>query len=66
MCSPGCPGIPSVDQASLELRNPPASASQMLGLKVPGHHHLARITIPVMIHHNQKQVEKERAYLVYL
>ena len=32
--SPGCPGTNSVDQAGLELRNPPASASQMLGLKV--------------------------------
>jgi hypothetical protein len=34
LCSPGCPGTQSVDQAGLELRNPPASASQMLGLKV--------------------------------
>jgi hypothetical protein len=33
-CSPGCPGTHSVDQAALELRNPSASASQMLGLKV--------------------------------
>jgi hypothetical protein len=32
-CSPGCPGTHSVDQAGLELRNPPASASQVLGLK---------------------------------
>jgi hypothetical protein len=31
--SPGRPGIHSVDQAVLELRNPPASASQVLGLK---------------------------------
>ena len=31
--SPGCPGIHSVDQAGLELRNPPASASWVLGLK---------------------------------
>ena len=30
----GCPGTHSVDQAGLELRNPPASASQVLGLKV--------------------------------
>ncbi|GAB1286772.1 Tau-tubulin kinase 2 [Apodemus speciosus] len=29
-----CPGTHSVDQAGLELRNPPASASQVLGLKV--------------------------------
>jgi hypothetical protein len=32
--SPGCPGIHSVDQAGLELRNLPASDSQVLGLKV--------------------------------
>ena len=29
----GCPGTHSVDQAGLELRNPTASASQVLGLK---------------------------------
>jgi hypothetical protein len=34
LCSPGCPGIHFVDQAGLELRNPPASASRVLGLKV--------------------------------
>jgi hypothetical protein len=33
LCSPGCPGAHFVDQASLELRNLPASASQVLGLK---------------------------------
>jgi len=33
VCSPGCPGTHSIDQAGLELRNPPASASQVLGLK---------------------------------
>jgi hypothetical protein len=32
--SPYCPGTHFVDQAGLELRNLPASASQMLGLKV--------------------------------
>jgi hypothetical protein len=31
--SPGCPGTCSVDQAGLELRDLPASASQVLGLK---------------------------------
>jgi hypothetical protein len=31
--SPGCPGTHFVDQAGLELRNLPASASQLLGLK---------------------------------
>jgi hypothetical protein len=33
LCSPGCPGTHFVDQAGLELRHPPASASQVLGLK---------------------------------
>jgi hypothetical protein len=31
--NPGCPGTHSADQAGLELRHPPASASQVLGLK---------------------------------
>jgi hypothetical protein len=30
---PGCPGTHFVDQAGLELRNPPASACRVLGLK---------------------------------
>jgi hypothetical protein len=34
LCCSGCPGTHSVDQAGLELRNSPASASQVLGLKV--------------------------------
>jgi hypothetical protein len=34
LCSPGCPGTHSVDQAGLKLRDLPASASQVLGLKV--------------------------------
>jgi hypothetical protein len=33
LCSPGCPGIHFVDQAGLQLRNSPVSASQVLGLK---------------------------------
>jgi hypothetical protein len=33
MYSPGCPGTHFVDQAGLELRNLPASAFQVLGLK---------------------------------
>jgi hypothetical protein len=33
LCSPGYPGTHFVDQAGLELRNPPASASRVLGLK---------------------------------
>ena len=31
--SPGCPGTHFVDQAGLELRNSPASASRVLELK---------------------------------
>ena len=34
LCIPGCPVTHFVDQVGLELRNPPASASQVLGLKV--------------------------------
>jgi hypothetical protein len=33
LCSPSCPGTHSVDQTGLKLRNTPASASQVLGLK---------------------------------
>jgi hypothetical protein len=33
LCIPGCPATHFVDQAGLELRNPPASASQVLGFK---------------------------------
>jgi hypothetical protein len=33
LCSPGCPGTHSVDQAGLELRDLPAYAFQVLGLK---------------------------------
>jgi hypothetical protein len=33
LCGPGCPGTHFVDQAGLELRNPLASASRVLGLK---------------------------------
>jgi hypothetical protein len=33
LCNSNCPGTPSVEQADLKLRNPPASASQVLRLK---------------------------------
>jgi hypothetical protein len=33
LCSPGYLGTHAVDQAGPELRNPPASATQVLGLK---------------------------------
>ena len=34
LCSPNCPGTPYVDQTDLELRDLPASVSQVLRLKV--------------------------------
>ena len=34
LCNFGQPGTLSVDQAGLELRDPPASAFQVLGIKV--------------------------------
>jgi hypothetical protein len=37
LCSPGCPGTDFVDQAGLELRNLPASAS-CAGIKGVRHH----------------------------
>ena len=50
LCSPGCPGTHFVDQAGLEIRNLPASASQVLGLKActttPGqNYHFKRVFI---------------------
>jgi hypothetical protein len=33
LCSPGCPSTHFVDQVCPKLRNPPASVSQVLGLK---------------------------------
>jgi hypothetical protein len=50
VCSPGCPGTHFVDQAGLELRNLPASASQMLGLK-------ACATTPGNIFNNKVQAK---------
>jgi hypothetical protein len=41
--SRGCPGTHSVDQAGLELRNPPASASQVKGIKGVRHHCPAKV-----------------------
>jgi hypothetical protein len=38
LCSPGCPGTHFVDHDGLELRNPPASASQVMELKACAPH----------------------------
>ena len=43
LCSSGCPRTHSVDQAGLEFRNPPASASQGVGVKGVSHH--ARLVV---------------------
>jgi hypothetical protein len=56
LCSPGCPGTHFVDQAGLELRNPPASASQVLGLKAcMRHYHPAYFAF-------YKEIEKSLLY----
>ena len=44
LCSPGCPGTLSVDQAGLKLRAPPASAS-LLSAGMDGEHLLPWQTI---------------------
>jgi hypothetical protein len=49
LCNSGCLGTHSVDQAGLELRDPPASASQVLGLKVCATTPLATVSICVLI-----------------
>ena len=41
--SPGCPGTRSIDQAGLNFRNPPASASQSAGIRGVYHHCLAAL-----------------------
>jgi hypothetical protein len=50
LCSPGCPGTHTVDQAGLELRNLPASASS--GIKGARHH--ARLSFLLIKHHDQR------------
>jgi hypothetical protein len=47
LCSPGCPGTHSVDQVGLELRNLPASASQVLGLKACAT--TAQLSLPLLV-----------------
>jgi hypothetical protein len=49
LCSPDCPGTHSVDQAGLDLRNLPASASRVLGLKASATN--ARLILPDVGYH---------------
>ncbi|GAB1301949.1 Ppfia1 protein [Apodemus speciosus] len=51
--SPGCPGTHSVDQAGLELRDPPASASPSAGITGVRHHRPATTTIVKAQQHEQ-------------
>jgi hypothetical protein len=53
--SPGCPGTHFVDHVDLELRNPPASASQVLELKA-----CATTAWPISSFLNQLKVEGEK------
>jgi hypothetical protein len=63
-----CPGNHFVDQAALELRNPPASASQVLGLTVcattvlalKGNH------IPIISYFHFSSSSQSRETLIYL
>jgi hypothetical protein len=61
LCSPGCPETHSVDQAGLELRNSPASASQVLVLKVcatmPGSGLLSIAVVSAMTKSNLRKKE---------
>jgi hypothetical protein len=59
LCSPGCPETHFVDQAGLELRNLPASASRVLGLKAcattPGENPFLTLISPTVYTHQQSR-----------
>jgi hypothetical protein len=55
--SPGCPGTHFLDQAGLGLRNPPASASRVLGLKACTT--TARLVFKILNHQeNEKELHE--------
>jgi len=60
LCSPGCLGTHSVDQAHLELRDPPASASGVQGLKA------CTTTWPRRSHCLINSISSLNSYLAYL
>jgi hypothetical protein len=55
LCNPGHPGTHSVDQAGLELRNLPASVSQMLGLKAWWHTPGTYLLLIIIKYNNDKR-----------
>jgi hypothetical protein len=67
LCSPGCPGTHSVDQAGLKFRNSPASASQVLGLKAcaatPGQHTLLILALRKQKFKNLWEFEASLLYI---
>jgi hypothetical protein len=59
LCSPGCPGTHSVDQAGLELRSLPAPASQMLVL-------LPLITISIFLKEGKKiNIQSQYTFVIH-
>jgi hypothetical protein len=51
-----CPGTHCIDQAGLELRNLPASASHVLGIKGVRHYYLAKILFLIEKQKHKKSV----------
>jgi hypothetical protein len=66
--SPGCPGTHSVDQAGLELRYLPDSASQVLGLSYSRSHarFLQRVLTPGQEEHNKPESSAAKLYWLHL
>jgi hypothetical protein len=62
LCSPVCPGTHSVDQAGLELRNLPASASRVLGLTACA---TCPAALQILITYYLHDFEKLPTFLVY-
>jgi hypothetical protein len=74
LCSPGCPGTHFVEQSGLNLRNLPASASQVLGSKAwatkPGIIHFLNKTYDTLLlaintmftPNHEKENEKENKH----
>jgi hypothetical protein len=66
LCNPGCPGTHSVDEPGLELRNPPASVSQVIGLKVSTTTAWQHLPLISDSQHNFKPVFVSSIYFIYI